>query len=152
MFYFVYEWSETLWTYWQCLIDWNAQKENTGSTIRFCNLTSSIEITYMPVAIEPSREPRRYGKHKIYHIKLQEVRKQSFGSDSWCNWWSKFLKSWLTGRLQGITGSFYFSWINTKAKNEPVFSMYNLLLTENFISVWHFEHLTHCPSLTCLNL
>ena len=43
-----------------------------------CNLASSIEITYMPVAIEP----RRFGKHKIYHIILQEVRKQSFGSHS----------------------------------------------------------------------
>ena len=30
----------------------------------------------MPVAIEP----RRFGKHKIYHIVLQEVGKQSFGS------------------------------------------------------------------------
>ena len=31
----------------------------------------------MPAAIEP----RRFGKHKIYHI-LQEVGKQSFGSRS----------------------------------------------------------------------
>ena len=60
MFYFVYEWSETLGTYWQYLIDCNAQKKNTDSTIRFCNLASSVEITYMPVAIEP----RRFGKHK----------------------------------------------------------------------------------------
>ena len=46
------------------------------------------------------------------------------------------------GRLQGITvdienlmlpGSFYFSKLNPKVKNEPVFSMYNL--PENFISV-----------------
>ena len=79
MFYFVYECSETLGTYWQCLIDCNAQKKyrynrykNTDSTIRFCNLASSIERTCMPVAIEP----RRFGKHKIYHIILQEVRKQ----------------------------------------------------------------------------
>ena len=28
----------------------------------------------MPVAIEP----RGFGKHKIYHITLQQVRKQSF--------------------------------------------------------------------------
>ena len=27
-------------------------------------------------------EPRRFGKHKIYHITLQEVGKQSFGSRS----------------------------------------------------------------------
>ena len=27
-------------------------------------------------------EPRRFGKHKIYHIILQEVTKQSFGSRS----------------------------------------------------------------------
>ena len=40
------------------------QKKNTGSTTRFCNLVSSIEITYMPVAIEP----RRLGKHKIYGV------------------------------------------------------------------------------------
>ena len=32
----------------------------------------------MPVAIEA----RRFGKHKIYHIILQEVRKQFFGSRS----------------------------------------------------------------------
>ena len=32
----------------------------------------------MPAAIEP----RRFGKHKIYHIILQEVGKQSFGSRS----------------------------------------------------------------------
>ena len=70
--------SETLGTYWQCLIDCNTQKKNTGSMIRFCNLASSIEITYMPVAIEP----RGFGKHKICHIILQEVRKQSFGSRS----------------------------------------------------------------------
>ena len=82
-------------TYWQCLIDCNAQNKNTGSTIRFCNLASSIDITYMPVAIEP----KRFGEHKMYHIILQEVRKQkyiilqevrkqSFGSnssDSRCN-------------------------------------------------------------------
>ena len=78
MFYFVYESSKILGTYWQCLIDCNAQKKNTGSMIRFCNLASSIEITYMPVAIEL----RRFGKHKIYHVILQEVRKQSFGSRS----------------------------------------------------------------------
>ena len=78
MFYFVYERSETLGTYWQCLIDCNAQKKNTGSTIRFRNLASSIEITYMPVATEP----RRFDKLKIYHIILQEARKQSFGSRS----------------------------------------------------------------------
>ena len=81
MFYLVYERSETLCkllTYWQCPIDCNAQKKNTGSTIRFCNLASSIKITYMPVATEP----RRFGKHKIYHIVLQGVRKQSFGSRS----------------------------------------------------------------------
>ena len=59
-----------------CLIDCNAQKKNTGSMIRFCNLASSIEITYMAVAIEP----RRFSKHKIYRIILEEVRKQSFGS------------------------------------------------------------------------
>ena len=65
-------------TYWQCLIDCNAQKKNTGSTIRFRNFSSTIEITYMPVAIEP----RRFGKHKIYHIIHQEVRKQYFGCRS----------------------------------------------------------------------
>ena len=32
----------------------------------------------MPVAIEP----RKFGKQKIYHIILQEVRKESFGSRS----------------------------------------------------------------------
>ena len=32
----------------------------------------------MPVAIEP----RRFANHKIYHIMLQEVGKQSFGSRS----------------------------------------------------------------------
>ena len=32
----------------------------------------------MPVAIEP----RRFAKHKIYHIILEEVGKQSFGSRS----------------------------------------------------------------------
>ena len=46
------------------------KRKITGLTIRFCNLTSSTEITYMLVAIEP----RRFGKHKIYHIILQEVR------------------------------------------------------------------------------
>ena len=70
MFYFVYEYNETLCSYWQCLIDCNAQKKNTGSTIRFCNLTLLIKITYMPVA----KEPWRFGKHKMYHIILQEVR------------------------------------------------------------------------------
>ena len=53
MFYFVYEWSETLGTCWQCLTDCNAQKKNIGSTIGFYNLASSIEITYMQIAIEP---------------------------------------------------------------------------------------------------
>ena len=43
-------------TYWQCLINCNAHKKNTGSTIRFCNFASSIEITYMPVAIEPRNQ------------------------------------------------------------------------------------------------
>ena len=84
MFYFACEWSGTLCTYWQYLIDCNAQKKNTGSKLRFCNLASSIEITYMPVTIEQ----RRLCEHKIYHIILQEVRKQRFGSfssDSWCN-------------------------------------------------------------------
>ena len=33
-----------------------------------------------------------------------------------------------------------------KAKNEPVFSMYNLLLKKNFISVQHFEQLSHSLS------
>ena len=55
-----------------------ALKKNTGSVIRFCNFSSSIEITYMSVAIKP----RRFGKHKIYHYILQEVRKQSFGCRS----------------------------------------------------------------------
>ena len=58
-------------TYCQCLINCNAQKKNTGSTIRFCNLAPSVEITYMLVA----KEPRSFGKHKTYHIILQEVRK-----------------------------------------------------------------------------
>ena len=58
---------------WQCHIDFNAQKENSGSMIRFCNLASSVEIMYVPIAIEP----RRFGKHKIYHIIPQEMRKQS---------------------------------------------------------------------------
>ena len=52
--------------------------ENTGSSIRFCNLATSIEITHMLVAIEP----RTFGKHKIYHIILQEMRKESFGNGS----------------------------------------------------------------------
>ena len=72
------EQSETLCSYLQCLIDCTAQKKITGSTIRFRNLASSIEITYIPVAIEP----RRFGRHKIYQIIVQEVRKQSFGSRS----------------------------------------------------------------------
>ena len=72
MFCFVYERSETLCSYWQCLIDCKTPKKITGSRIRFCNLASSIEITYMPVTIEL----RRLGKHIIYHIILQEVRKQ----------------------------------------------------------------------------
>ena len=59
-------------------IDCNVQKKNTGSKIKFCSLASSIEITFMSVAIEP----RRFGKHKIYHIILQEMRKQCFGSCS----------------------------------------------------------------------
>ena len=76
MLYFVYESSETLCTYWHCLIDCNAQKKNTGSTIRFCNLAPSIEITNISVA----KEPRRFGKHKTYHTILQEVRKQSLAA------------------------------------------------------------------------
>ena len=56
----------------------NAQKKNTGSTIRIWNFSSSIKITYLPVAIES----RRFGKYKICHIILQEARKQSFGSRS----------------------------------------------------------------------
>ena len=82
---FVYEWSETLCTYQQCLIDCNVQKKNTGSTIRFYNLASSIEITYMPVTIEP----RRFGKHKMHDFMPDGVRKQSLGSrssESWCSW------------------------------------------------------------------
>ena len=59
--------------YWQCHIDFNAQKENSGSKIRFCNLASCIEITYVPTEVEQ----RRFGKHKIYHIIRQEMRKQS---------------------------------------------------------------------------
>ena len=35
-------------------------------------------IRHMPVAIEP----RRFCEHKMYHIVLQEVRKQFFGSHS----------------------------------------------------------------------
>ena len=58
MFYFVYEWSKTLCGYWKYLIDCNAQKKVTGSTLRVSNLASSIEITYMMVA------------HKMYHIIL----------------------------------------------------------------------------------
>ena len=58
--------------------DCNALKKNTGLMLRFCILESSIEITYMLVATEPIR----FCKHKIYHIILQEVRKQSFGSHS----------------------------------------------------------------------
>ena len=85
MFYFVYEWYETLCPYWQCLINYNAQKKITRSMITFCNLAPSIDITCMPVA----KELWRFSKHKTYHVILQEVRKQSFGSrssDSWCNW------------------------------------------------------------------
>ena len=78
MFYFVYEYNKTLCSYWQCLIDWNAHKKNTGSMIRFYNLAPSIKITYMPVA----EEPWRFGKHKTCHIILQEVRKHSFSSRS----------------------------------------------------------------------
>ena len=40
-----------------------ATRKNTGSTIIFCILSSSIQITYMPVAIKPVR----FGKHKIYY-------------------------------------------------------------------------------------
>ena len=47
-------------------------------SLDFAILASSIEITYMPVTIKP----RRFGKHKKYHIILQGVRKQSFGSHS----------------------------------------------------------------------
>ena len=89
---FVYEWSETLCTYQQCLIDCNAQKKSTGSTIRFCNLASSIEITYMPVAIEP----RRFGKHKMHAVMPREVRKQSLdshSSESWCSWQKRTFSS-----------------------------------------------------------
>ena len=64
MFHFVYKWSETLGAYWQCIIDCNGQKKNTGSTIRLCNLASSFEIIYVTVAIEP----KRFGKRKICHI------------------------------------------------------------------------------------
>ena len=38
--------------------------------LRFCNFESSIEITYMSVAIQP----RRFCEHKLYHIILQEVK------------------------------------------------------------------------------
>ena len=92
MFYFVYESNETFCTYWQCLIDCNAQKKNTGSMIGFCNLTPSIEITNMTVA----KEPRRFGKHISYHTLGSE--KTVFGSrssDSWCNskkWTFSFVK------------------------------------------------------------
>ena len=47
-------------------------QKNTGSSIRFCNLATCIEITYMLVAIEP----RRFGKHKTNHIILQKMRVQ----------------------------------------------------------------------------
>ena len=67
-------------------------KKNKGSTIRFCNLASSIEITYIPVAIEP----RRFGKHEMYHIMPQEVTKQSLGtpsSDLLCSWQKRTFSS-----------------------------------------------------------
>ena len=38
--------------------------------IRVCNLASSIEMTYMPIVIEP----RRFDKHKMNDIMPQEVR------------------------------------------------------------------------------
>ena len=44
--------------------------KNVCSVLRFCNLTSSIEITYMLAAIKP----RRFCDHKIYYIVLQKVR------------------------------------------------------------------------------
>ena len=83
---------KTLCTYQQCLIDCNAHKKNTGSTIRFCNLASSVEITYIQVAIEP----RRFGTHKMYHIMPPEVRKQSLSSpssDLWCSWQKRTFSS-----------------------------------------------------------
>ena len=84
MFYFVYDWSQTLCIYWQYLTDCNAQKKSRGSKLRFWNLASSITITYMLAVIGP----RRFCEHQIYHIILQQVKKRSYGSrssDSWCN-------------------------------------------------------------------
>ena len=62
--------------------------------------------------------------------KIQNQSSWRADSRAICRESQLILKDWC--RL----GSFYFSWLNPKAKNEPVFSMHNLHLTENFISVW----------------